>query len=101
MLKLFKKTEELITELGWELDTYEDEMQEDGRVEIEYFSGPYAKKGFDYDLNIRVYSDEDDEAVNFHYFSATIDSEELAESNINKIEELLKEKNITFTRTSK
>lgn len=101
MLKLFKKTDDLLKDLAYELDLYADELQDDGYVEIEHFTGYHAKQGYDYDLMIRLYSDADDEAVNFHYFSATVASDDVAESNIKKVEDLLISNNVTFNRTFK
>jgi len=99
MLKLFTKTDLLLEGLEEEMDIYEDELAEDGYIEIERFSGYHAKKGYDYDVIIRMYEDEDSEVQNFHHFSYTVDSEENAENLINKVEEFIKEKGYSVERT--
>lgn len=101
MLKKFIKSEELISDLESELNTYEDEMQDCGYVEIEYFTGFHARKGFDYDLNIRIYEDEDSEVENFHYFSAQDEDIEQSNRLINEVKELLISKEVKFEVTRK
>ena len=99
MLKLMMKKEELLEELENEMDIYEDELQEDGYLEIELFSGYQAKKGFDYDVIVRLYEDTDSEVQNFHYFSYTVDQESDAEKRMVEIEEFIKEQGFTSERT--
>lgn len=99
MLKLFTKKDELIEELEDEMEIYEDELQEDGYIEVELFSGYHAKKGFDYDVIIRLYEEEDSEVQDFHYFSYTVDQEEDANKRIEEVESFIKEKGYKVERT--
>ena len=95
MLKLMMKKEELLEELENEMDIYEDELNEGGYIEIELFNGFQAKKGFDYDVIVRLYEDTDSEVQNFHYFSYTVDQESDAEKRMVEIEEFIKEQGFT------
>lgn len=99
MLKLMMKKEELLEELENEMDIYEDELQEDGYLEIELFSGYQAKKGFDYDVIVRLYEDTDSEIQNFHYFSFTVDQQEDADKRIEEVEAFIKEQGHKVERT--
>ena len=99
MLKLFTKTDLLLEELEEEMDIYEDELSEVGYIEIERFSGYHAKKGFDYDVIIRLYEDEDSEVQNFHYFSYTVDQEEDANKRMEEIETFITEQGYKVERT--
>lgn len=101
MLKQFIKSEELIGDLNSLLNTYEDEMQDCGYVEIEHYTGPYAKKGFAYDLIIRVFEDDDSEVDNFHYFSAYSDDQQQSDRMVNEIKEVLENKEVKFEVTYK
>ena len=99
MLKLMMKKDQLLEELEDEMNIYEDELQEDGHVRVELFSGYHAKKGFDYDVIIRLYEDEDSEVQNFHYFSYTVDQEEDANKRMEEIETFITEQGYKVERT--
>lgn len=101
MLTKFVKSEELIGDLAQQIKLYEDEMQDTGYVEIEEYSGPHSKKGFAYDLIIRVFEDDDSEVESFHYFSAYSDDQEQADHLVNEVKELLNSKEVKFEKTYK
>lgn len=99
MLKLFTKKDQLLEELEEEMDIYEDELEEDGYIEVELFHGYQSKKGFDFDVIVRLYEDEGSEVQNFHYFSYTVDQETDAEKRIAEVESFIASKGYTTERT--
>jgi len=99
MLKLNMKTNAFMEALEDEMATYEDELQEDGYIEIERFSGFQAKKGFDYDVIVRIYEEADSEVQNIHYFSYTTEQEKDAQKRIDEIKTLIEEKEYKIEET--
>ena len=99
MLKLNMKTNVFMEELEDEMAIYEDELQECGYIEIERFSGYQAKKGFDYDVIVRLYDEEKSEVQDIHYFSYTVEQEQDAQKRIDEIKKLIEEKGYKIEET--